>query len=93
MRKGILAVFLVLILAVQSFAAEPEGNSAGKTQKKTIKLDDVVVSVIKTEMKIYEVSAAVNVVTDEDIKLTPGADNYYDAIRNVPGVKIGRAHV
>ena len=28
MRKGILAVFLVLILAVQSFAAEPEGNSA-----------------------------------------------------------------
>ena len=88
MRKGILAVFLVLILAVQSFAAEPEGNSAGKTQKKTIKLDDVVVSATKTEMKIHEVPAAVNVVTDEDIKLTPGADNYYDAIRNVPGVAV-----
>ena len=90
MRRGILALFLVLSFALQSFAAEVQGNPAGKTQEKTVKLDDVVVSATKTEMKTQEVPAAVNVVTDDDIKLTPGADNYYDAIRNVPGVAVNK---
>ena len=52
MRRGILALFLVLSFALQSFAAEVQGNPAGKTQEKTVKLDDVVVLATKTEMKM-----------------------------------------
>ena len=63
--------------------AAPDVRQDKVRKENALKLDNIVVTATKTEMKTHEVPAAVNVVTDEDIKLTPGADNYYDAIRNV----------
>lgn len=68
--------------------AAPDVRQDKVRKENALKLDNIVVTATKTEMKTHEVPAAVNVVTDEDIKLTPGADNYYDAIRNVPGVAV-----
>lgn len=85
MRRGILALFLVLILALQSFAAEVQGNPADKTQGKTVKLDDVVVTATKTEMKTSEAPASIDVLTSEDLAIKANADNIYDALKTIPG--------
>ncbi len=50
--------------------------------------EQVVITATKTAIKTKDVPAAVDVVSDEDIKLMPGADSYYEAIKNVAGVNI-----
>jgi len=85
MRRGILALFLVLSFALQSFAAEVQGNPADKTQGKTVKLDDVVVTATKTEMKTSEAPASIDVLTSEDLAIKANADNIFDALKTIPG--------
>lgn len=85
MKKSYLLFFLIMLnLTAPSFAAGEEETD----KQKILKLDQMVVSATKTPMETKDVPAAVAVVSDEDIKLIPGADTYYDAIRNVPGVNV-----
>ena len=59
--------------------------------KRPVEIEEMVVTATKSEMNVREVPAAVNVVTAEDIKLRARTDNFYDAIRNVPGVHVTEA--
>ena len=49
-------------------------------------MEQMVVTATKSPINVREVPASVNVVTWEDMKLKARTDNFYDAIRNVPGV-------
>jgi outer membrane receptor protein involved in Fe transport len=56
--------------------------------KRPVEMEQMVVTATKTPIKVQEVPASVNVVTWEDMKLKARTDNYYDAIRHVPGVYV-----
>ena len=59
--------------------------------KRPVEMEQMVVTATKSPIKVREVPASVNVVTWEDMKLKARTDNFYDAIRNVPGVYTVRA--
>ena len=59
--------------------------------KRPVAMEQMVVTATKTPIKVQEVPASVSVVTSEDIKLKARTDNYYDAIRHVPGVYVNKA--
>ncbi len=49
-------------------------------------MDGMVVTATKTPIMTKEVPASIGVVTADDLKLKTRTDNFFDAIRNVPGV-------
>jgi outer membrane receptor protein involved in Fe transport len=59
--------------------------------KRPVAMEEMVVTATKTPINVREVPASVSVVTSEDIKLKARTDNYYDAIRHVPGVYAAKA--
>ncbi len=63
-------------------------NKHSNLKMPRMSMDDMVVTATKTLIKTQELPTAVNVVTDEEIKITSGADSYYNALRHVPGVSV-----
>ena len=94
MKKRKSQIWLVtvgfLISVCLSLSASAEEAATGLNEKKEVKrpveMEEMVVTATKTPIDVREVPASVNVVTWEDIKLKARTDNYYDALRSVPGV-------
>ena len=73
---------------------EVEKREAAEEKEKVqrpVEMEQMVVTATKTSIKVQEVPASVSVVTSEDIKLKARTDNYYDALRSVPGVFVNKA--
>ena len=63
-----------------------EATEEKEEVKKPVEMEQMVVTATNTPINVQEVPASINVVTWEDMKLRARTDNFYDAIRNVPGV-------
>ena len=75
MKKVVVSLLILISLAGQSEAAEA-----------TQTFEPIVVEALRTDAEISEVPAAVNVVTDKELKIKAKTGNLYDALRNVSGV-------
>lgn len=84
-KLKIVVVSVVLVACSQIAWAQEEKKEEAVPE---VELEVMVVTVTKTPINIREVPASVNVVTSEEIKLRAQTDNFYDAIRNVPGLNI-----
>ena len=67
------------------------GTAVHAEELQEFTLDQYVVTATRTEKKIIDVPASVNVITDKDIKLS-GANNVDDVLKRVPGVTVSRTN-
>lgn len=86
--KQAITLFLMLLLALGSRAAEPSAP-AQETSEEVIQLEPVVVTATRTEQQLKEVSANVTVLTKEDIQQS-AAQTIDDLLRQVPGFSLFR---
>ncbi|MCK4390273.1 MAG: TonB-dependent receptor [Desulfobacterales bacterium] len=81
----------VRMVVAQREAEKREPAEEKEKVKRPVEIEEMVVTATKTPINVQEVPASVNVVTWEDMKLKARTDNFYDAVRNVPGVYTVRA--
>jgi vitamin B12 transporter len=74
------------MLVAQREVEKREPAEEKEEVKRPVEMEQMVVTATKSPINVREVPASVNVVTWEDMKLKARTDNFYDAIRNVPGV-------
>jgi iron complex outermembrane receptor protein len=74
----------------KKLVAQREGEEKEEA-KRPVEMEQMTVTATKTPINVREVPASVRVVTSEDIKLRARTDNYYDALRSVPGVFVKKA--
>ncbi len=67
-------------------------ETAFVAQSSLMSMEQVVVTATKTPVKTKEVPASISVVTSEDFNIRARSDNFYDAIRNVPGIMTEQAN-
>ena len=78
-------------LIAQRDVEKSEAAEEKEEVKRPVEMEQMVVTATKTPINVREVPASVSVVTMEDMKLKARTDNYYDAIRHVPGVYVKKA--
>ncbi len=87
--KAVLKLVFILIVTCTvgpAFASDTKGEK----HSPSMAMAQVVVTATKTPIRVKDVPAAVNVVSDEDIKLRPNTDNFVDTISTLPGVTVRR---
>ena len=79
------------MVVAQREVEKREAAEEKEEAKRPVEMEQMTVTATKTPIKVQEVPASVSVVTSEDIKLRARTDNYYDALRSVPGVFVKKA--
>lgn len=89
LKMSLFTIVYALCLSASAFAqGETKQQEKEPTTRREVQLEKVIVTATKTPIKVHEVPATVNIVTSEDIQLTPRDGNFYDALRNTPGIEI-----
>ena len=65
--------------------AAPDVRQDKVRKENALKLDNIVVTATKTEMKTSEAPASIDVLTSEDLAIKANADNIFDALKTIPG--------
>ena len=86
-----LAIFFVTpVFAQDKQESQGKSTETKKTESKTVEIEEIVVSATRTEKKIDEAPASVNVITKADIEQFR-AQSLLDAIVRVPGIYVNKS--